>query len=55
MRRRQLLASGMFAAIGLSAGELLTATPAVAETAPLKRRAAASTSPRGSAAGCRWW
>ncbi|MGW9193094.1 hypothetical protein [Micromonospora chersina] len=36
MRRRQLLASGMFTAIGLSAGELLTATPAAAETALLK-------------------
>ena len=36
MRRRQLLASGMFAATGLSAGELLRAAPAAAETAPLK-------------------
>ncbi|MEU1684097.1 hypothetical protein [Micromonospora sp. NPDC005707] len=36
MRRRQLLASGMFAAIGLSAGELLTAAPAAADTTPLK-------------------
>ncbi|MEV0426474.1 hypothetical protein [Micromonospora sp. NPDC050495] len=36
MRRRQLLASGMFTAIGFSAGELLRAAPAAAETAPLK-------------------
>ncbi|RZU73653.1 hypothetical protein EV384_2071 [Micromonospora kangleipakensis] len=36
MRRRQLLASGMFTAIGLSAGELLTTAPAAAETVPLK-------------------
>ncbi|MFF4891955.1 YncE family protein [Micromonospora chersina] len=36
MRRRQLLASGMFTAIGLSAGELLRAAPAAAEAAPLK-------------------
>ncbi|MDZ5446720.1 hypothetical protein U2F26_29025 [Micromonospora sp. 4G57] len=36
MRRRQLLASGMFTAIGLSTADLLTAAPAAAETAPLK-------------------
>jgi hypothetical protein len=36
MRRRQLLASGMFAAIGLSAGELLSGGPAAAETALVK-------------------
>ncbi|MGW5667044.1 hypothetical protein [Micromonospora sp. NPDC003776] len=36
MRRRQLLASGMFTAIGLSTAELLTAGPAAAETALLK-------------------
>ncbi|MFE9658173.1 hypothetical protein [Micromonospora sp. NPDC006431] len=36
MRRRQLLASGITAAIGLSAGELLSAGPAAAQTAPVK-------------------
>lgn len=42
MRRRQLLASGMFTAIGLSAGELLTAAPAAAETAAPLRASALS-------------
>ncbi|MFC4018383.1 YncE family protein [Micromonospora sp. GCM10011542] len=36
MRRRQLLASGVTAAIGLSAGELLRAAPAAAAAAPLR-------------------